>query len=111
MTQFKTYEHTAVPMTDDTAWLGCIPAGYLITEIVFVNSTANEAILCAGSSSGASDIFLDQTIIANDITVIVLNRALSMLERNSLYINDDSVGADWNSSSITAIMSMRRVMI
>jgi len=110
MTQLKTYKHTT-PMTDDTVWTGAVPAGYQIIDINFVNSTANEATIDCGLASGTSNIFLNQVIAANAITTIVLNKTPSMLERSTLYINDDDASSSWNSSSLIAIMTMKRVMI
>ncbi len=110
MTQLKDYKHV-VPMTDDTTWTGCIPPGFQLESIVFVNQTANEATLDLGTSSGGNQVFLNQTIVANDITTIVINKTISMLSRQTLYLNDDDAGSDWNSSSIIAILLMRRVMI
>ena len=111
MSQLKTYKHTDAPMTGDTEWTGCIPPGHQIIDITFVNSTANPATIDCGLSSGAKDIFQNQVIAANDITTIVLNKTPSMLTRNSLYINDDDASSSWNSSSLTAIMTMKKVMI
>ena len=109
MTQLKNYKHT-VPMTDDTTWTGAVPPGYELEKIVFVNSTANAATLDLGTTSGASDVFSQQVIQASGITTVVINKTFSMLARQTLYLNDDGVGT-WNSSSLTAILLMRRVMI
>ena len=108
MTQ-KEYKHT-VPMTDDTVWTGCIPPGYMLESIVFVNSTANAATIDLGTSSGNSDVFEQVVIAASSITTVVINKTFSMLARQTLYLNDDGVGT-WNSASLTAILLMRRVMI
>ena len=109
MTQLKNYKHT-VPMTGDTTWTGCIPPGYELEKIVFVNSTANAATLDLGTTSGASDVFSQQVIQASGITTVVINKTFSMLARQSLFLNDDGVGT-WNSASLTAILLLRNVMI
>ena len=110
MTQLKTYKHTAVPMTDDTTWTGAVPAGYMLESITFVNSAANAATLDLGTTSGGEDVFEQQVIQASGITTVVINKVFSMLARQSLYLNDDGAGT-WNSSSLTAILHMRRTMI
>uniref|UniRef100_A0A6M3JK60 Uncharacterized protein n=1 Tax=viral metagenome TaxID=1070528 RepID=A0A6M3JK60_9ZZZZ len=110
MTQLKDYKHT-VAMTDDTTWTGAVPPGHQIIDITFVNSTGNEAIIDCGSVSGGNDIFKNQVIVANDITTVVISKTLSMLERKSVFINDDDAGSDFNGASLTAIMSMRNVII
>jgi len=110
MTQLKEYKHTAAPMTSNTSWTGCIPPGYELEKIVFVNSTANAATLDLGTTSGAQDVFEQQVIQASGITTIVINKTFSMLTRQTLFLNDDGVGT-WNSASLTAILLMRRVMI
>jgi len=109
MSQLKTYKHT-VPMTDDTEWTGCIPPGYMLESIVFVESAGNVPTLDLGKTSGASDVFSQQAMVASDITVVVINKVFSMLSRQSLYLNDDGVGT-WNSASLTALLNLRRVMI
>jgi len=109
MTQLKEYKHI-VTMTDDTTWTGCIPAGYMLESIVFVESAGNAATLDLGTSSGAEDVFEQQVIQASGITTVVINKTFSMLARQTLYLNDDGAGT-WNSASLTAILLMRRVMI
>uniref|UniRef100_A0A6M3M3M0 Major tropism determinant N-terminal domain-containing protein n=1 Tax=viral metagenome TaxID=1070528 RepID=A0A6M3M3M0_9ZZZZ len=109
MSRLKEYKHT-VPMTNDTTWTSAIPAGYELEKIIFVNSTANAATLDLGTSSGAEDVFEQQVIAASGITTVVINKTFSMLTRQSLYLNDDGAGT-WNSTSLTAILLMRRVMI
>jgi len=105
----KEYEHL-VAMTDDTAWTGAVPVGYLIESIIFVNSSANAATLDLGTIAGGEDVFEQQVIAASGITTVVLNKVLSMSARTSLYINDDGVGT-WNSASLTAVILMRRALI
>ena len=109
MTKLKEYKHT-VPMTDDTEWTGAVPPGYELERIIFVNSTVNAATLDLGTTSGGNDVFSQQVIQASGITTVVINKTFSMLARQSLFLNDDGVGT-WNSSSLTAILLMRRVMI
>lgn len=109
MSQFKQYKHN-IPMTDDTEWTGVVPAGYQLESIVFFNSTANEAILDLGTSASGVDVFDQQAIVANGITTVMVNKTFSMLARQSLYLSDDGVGT-WNSASLTAILSMRSVML
>lgn len=109
MTQLKEYKHTAAPITGNTTWTGCVPPGYMLESIVFVNSTANAATIDLGTTSGASDVF-SQSVIGAGITTIVINKTFSMLSRQSLFLNDDGAGT-WNSASLTAILLMRRVMI
>ena len=109
MTQLKEYKHT-VPMTDDTAWVGCIPMGYKLEKIVFVNSAGTAATLDLGTAATTEDVFEQQVIAASGITTVVINKTFSMLARQSLFLNDDGVGT-WNGASLTAILLMRRVMI
>lgn len=110
MSQLKEYKHE-VAMTNDTTWPGAIPPGYQLDYIVFVNSTANAATLDLGTTAGNNDVFLNQVIPASGITTIVINKTFSMLARQSLYLNDDDAASSWNSSSLIAILLMRRVMI
>ena len=110
MSQLKEYKHT-VPMTGDTVWTKAVPMGYELEKIVFVNSTANAATIDLGTSSGNSDVFKNQVIGASGITTVVINKTFSMLARQTLYINDDDGASSWNSSSLTAILLMRKVMI
>jgi len=105
----KEYKHT-VAMTDDTEWTGCIPPGYMLESIVFVESAGNAATLDLGTVATGQDVFEQQVIQATGITTIVINKVFSMLTRQDLYLNDDGVGT-WNAASLTAILLMRRAMI
>lgn len=108
--EFKQHKHDTV-MTNDTTWTGAIPPGYMLESIVFVNSTGNAATLDLGKTSGASDVFVNQVIAASGITVVDINEVFSMTARQSLFINDDDAGSSWNSSSLIAILNMRRVLL
>jgi len=105
----KEYKHT-VAMTDDTEWTGCIPPGYMLESIVFVESAGNAATLDLGTVATGQDVFEQQVIQATGITTIVINKVFSMLTRQDLYLNDDGEGT-WNAASLTAILLMRRAMI
>ena len=109
MTQFKEYKQVT-PMTDDTTWTGCIPPGFMLESIVFVESAGNVPTLDLGTTPGASDVFSQQAMVASDITVVVINKVFSMLSRQTLYLNDDGVGT-FNGASLTANLLMRRAMI
>lgn len=107
MTQLKQYKHETA-MTNDTTWTGAIPAGYQLEQVILVNSTANQAILDLGTSSGGSQVFLNQIVAANDITIIDLNEVFSMTARQTLYLNDSDASSSWNSASLIALLNMRR---
>lgn len=109
MIQLKTYKHET-QMTNDTTWTGCIPAGYMLESIVFVESAGNVPTLDLGTTASASDVFSQEVLVASGITTIVINKVFSMLSRQTLYLSDDGAGT-WNSASLTAILLLRRVMI
>lgn len=109
MIQFKEYKHDTA-ITDDTELVDAVPPGYMVETITTVNSTANEAIIDCGSTSGASDIFSQVTIAASGITTITVNKVISMDTRKSLFINDDGVGT-WNSASVIVLVHMKRSLL
>ena len=108
MIQLKTYKHET-QMTNDTTWTGCIPAGYMLESIVFVESAGNVPTLDLGTTASASDVFSQEVLVASGITTIVINKVFSMLSRQTLYLSDGA--GTWNSASLTAILLLRRVMI
>ena len=110
MTQLKQYQHETA-MTSDTTWTGCIPPGYQLEQVILVNSTANQAILDLGKTAAASDVFLNQIVAANDITIIDLNEVFSMTSRQTLYLNDSDASSSWNSASLVALLNMRRSLM
>lgn len=99
----------AVAMTNDTAWTGVVPAGYVLDSIIFVESAGNAATLDLGTSSGASDVFSQKVIAASSITTVLIDKTFSMIAAQSLYLNDDGTGT-WNSASVTATLLMRRLI-
>ena len=109
MTEFKEYKHD-VAITDDTELVDAVPPGFMIETLTFVNSTANEATIDCGSTSGGSDIFSQATISASGITSITVNKVISMSDRKSLFLNDDGVGT-WNSSSVIVLVHMKRSLL
>ena len=109
MTQLKEYKHT-VPMTSNTSWTGCIPPGWMLESIVFVESAGAVPTLDLGLTSNAHDVFEQQAMVASDITIVVINKVYSMLSRQTLYLSDAGVGT-WNGASLTALLNLRRVML
>ena len=102
------YRHT-VAITDDTTWTDIVPAGYMLEAITFVESAGNAATIDLGTTSGASDVFSQEVIAASGITVVTIDQAFSMTAKQSLYLNDDGAGT-WNSASITATLTLRRLI-
>lgn len=109
MTQLKEYKHV-VPITGDTEFTGCIPPGYMLESIVFVESAGNVPTLDLGLTSNAHNVFDQQAMVASDITTVVINKVFSMLSRQTLYLSDAGAGT-WNGASLTALLNLKRAMI
>lgn len=109
MTLLKQFKHI-VPITGDTELSNIVPPGYMITDFIIENTTSNEAVIDCGSSSGGEDVFEQETIVANDTTVITVNALLSSSVRKSLFLNDDGAGS-FNSSSLAVLVKMERSLI
>jgi len=86
-------------VTDDVTLTNIIPAGYLLRKIVFEETAGNTAIIDLGTTSGAHDVFSQQTITASSLTTVVINKVFSLDSDQTLYLNDDGAGT-WNSASI-----------
>jgi len=97
-----------VNMTDDTAWLSVVPANYILNYIVFEGTNANACIVDLGTTTGNSDVFSQQTIVANGFTTVVLNKFFSKTTAQSLYLSDDGVGV-WNGASVLATLYMSKI--
>jgi len=96
-------------ITEDTLIDDLIPANYMLEAIVFENTTANEAILDAGTTDGGNDIFSGQTITASTITTIVINKVFSLSIATDFDINDTQSGSDWNSASVNMTFILAKV--
>lgn len=99
--------HLAI--TEDTLTEDLIPARYMLEKIVFENTTANEAILDAGTTDGGNDIFSEQTIAASTITTIVLNKMFSSTLDTDFDLNDTQTGSDWNSASLNITFILAKI--
>ena len=96
-------------VTGDSLWADIVPMGYLLEKVVFEETAGNTAILDMGTSDGANDVFTGQTITASSITVIFINKMFSSSVAQTLDLNDDQAGSNWNSASVDVTFMMRRV--
>lgn len=110
VTNFQTVSQVVhSTITEDTLTEDLIPSNYMLEAIIFENTTANEAILDAGTSDGGNDIFTEQTIAASTITTIVINKVFSTTLATDFDINDTQVGSDWNSASLNMTFILAKI--
>jgi len=97
-------------VTADTTYANIIPAGYILTRVIFEETAGNTGTLSLGTSDGATDIFVDQAITASSITVVQVNKMFSTSAAQTVDLNDDGTGT-WNSASVDVTFMMERVDI
>jgi len=93
----------------DATWTDVIPAGYMLCQVIIQETAGNAAILSMGTADGLTDVFEDIPIAASDITVITIDDMYSKLAAQTLDLNADGPGGDWNSASVNVTLLMRRV--
>jgi len=102
------FRHT-VAITGDTTFTSVIPAGYVFESLILNNTGAGALTGDLGTTSGAHDVFQNQSIPANTITNIVISKMFSESAAQTLYLNDDSTPG-WTNVSLTATFISRRVI-
>jgi len=98
---------TQSTITDDTQ-LGSIPAKYLLEYVIFQETAGNAATLDLGTTSGASDVFLNQVVAASTWTTITVPNAYSITGATTLFLNDDDGSSDWNSASVNVYLVFKK---
>jgi len=106
---YATPEHSdEASVTDDTSF--DVPAGYILKYIVLEETAGNAATLDLGTTSGGSDLFINQTVTASTITTFVINKVFSTSATQTIYLNDDDASSDWNSASVDLYAVMEKVL-
>ena len=86
----------------DTTLTNIVPAGYMLTYVIFNEKAGTNPILDLGTTPGGNEVFLNQDITASSLTTVVIQRVFSLTAATTLYINDDDAGSNWNGSTVDA---------
>jgi len=101
-------------ITGDTLWTGIVPAGYVIDKIIFEETAGNAGVLSMGTSDAANDVFTGVTIAASTFTVLdnadLSKSMFSSTAAQTLDLNDDTGGDDWNAASVNVTFLMKRII-
>lgn len=104
-------EHTdQATVTGDTEFASVVPAGYILKYLIAEETAGNAATLDLGTTSGASDVFLNQVFAASTITTVVINKVFSFTSAQSLYVSDDDAGSSWNSGSLNVYFVLEKII-
>lgn len=94
----------------DTTLTNIVPAGYMLTYVVFLEKAATSPILDLGTTLGGNEVFINQTLTSSDLTTIVIQRVFSLSSATTLYLNDDDAGSNWNGSTVDAYFVMTPII-
>lgn len=97
-------------ITDDDTWTDVVPAGYMLVYAIFEEKAGNTAVLDLGTSAGGNEVFLGNTITANELTTIVIQRTFSLTAATTLYLNDDDAGSGWNGATVDVYLVMQCII-
>jgi hypothetical protein len=82
----------------DTTLTNIVPAGYMLSYVIFNEKAGFEGTLDLGTTAGGNQVFINQTITASTLTTIIVNRVFSLAAATTLYLNDDTAPSAWNGS-------------
>ena len=97
-------------LSADTTLTDIIPAGYMLSYVVFLEKAATNPLLDLGTTATGNEVFINQDITASDLTTIVINRVFSLSAATTLYLNDDDAGSNWNGSTVDAYFVMTPII-
>lgn len=94
----------------DTTLTTIVPAGYMLTYVVFLEKAGTNPFLDLGTSAGGNEVFINQDITASTLTTVVIQRVFSLSAATTLYLNDDDAGSNWNGSTVDAYFVMTPII-
>ena len=97
-------------LSGDTTLTNIVPAGYMLTYVVFLEKAGTNPFLDLGTSAGGNEVFLNQDITASSLTTVVIQRVFSLSAATTLYLNDDDAGSNWNGSTVDAYFVMTPII-
>jgi hypothetical protein len=94
----------------DKTLTNIVPAGYMLTYVVFLEKAGTSPILDLGITPGGNEVFINQALVSSDLTTIVIQRVFSLSATTTLYLNDDDAGSNWNGSTVDAYFVMTPII-
>jgi hypothetical protein len=94
----------------DTTLTAIVPAGYMLSYVIFLEKSGTLPILDLGTTSGGNEVFLNQALNTSALTTIVIQRVFSLSAATTLYLNDDDAGSNWNGSTVDAYFVMTPIL-
>jgi hypothetical protein len=94
----------------DTTLTTIVPAGYMLTYVVFLEKAGTSPVLDLGTTGGGNEVFINQALTSSDLTTIVIQRVFSLSAATTLYLNDDDAGSNWNGSTVDAYFVMTPIL-
>jgi hypothetical protein len=86
----------------DRTFTNIVPAGYMLSCIVFEEKSGNAPTLDLGTTAGGNEVFINQDLTASDYTTVVIQRVFSLTVATTLYLNDDTAPSQWNGATVDA---------
>lgn len=97
-------------LSGDTTLTSIVPAGYMLTYVIFNEKAGTNPILDLGTTSGGNEVFINQDITASSLTTVVIQRVFSLSAATTLYLNDDDASSNWNGSTVDVYFVMTPII-
>ena len=97
-------------MSSDTTLTDIVPAGSFLEYVIFYNSSGVAPTLDLGSTALGNEIFINQEISASGFTVITCPNMFSLIAAQTLYLNANDAGSDWNGATVDVYFVMRAII-
>ena len=101
----------ALNVSDDYTWTNAIPAGFMVEYLAIEESTGNTGQISFGTTLEGTNIAQSEAVTGGGLTIIdrINQRAISLHNPTTIYINHAGVDDNWNGINITVYCIMRKI--
>ncbi|MFA5715794.1 MAG: hypothetical protein WC998_08635, partial [Candidatus Paceibacterota bacterium] len=97
-------------LSGDTTLTALVPAGYMLSYVIFNEKAGTSPVLDLGTTVGGSEILLNYSITASGLSLQACPFIFSLTSATTLYLNHAAVGSDWNGSTVDVYFVMTPVL-
>lgn len=97
-------------LNSDTTMTNIVPAGYMLTYVVFLEKAGTAPVLDMGITPGGNEVFINNELVSSGLTTVIVQRVFSLSSATTLYLNDDDTGSNWNGSTVDAYLVMTPII-
>ncbi len=97
-------------LNSDTTLTNIVPAGYMLTYVVFLEKAGTAPVLDMGITPGGNEVFINNELVSSGLTTVIVQRVFSLSSATTLYLNDDDAGSNWNGSTVDVYLVMTPII-